>query len=154
MVGHTFVQDSERSYSSVIFAIIPNQHSVVLVYEPGKPSPIYWKLPGGRVDPKDHDPEETAVRELEEETGLELSEGDVLSLLCREDKGSFDRYLFVAVTNSGALKKRGDEGEEIALFNITELDDMLDFFPDHRDLLNRSDVKEKLQEALQAFLSR
>lgn len=39
-----------------------------------------WALPGGRID-NDETPEQTALRELAEEVGLQLSEADVLGRL-------------------------------------------------------------------------
>ncbi len=43
-------------------------------------NPGQWALPGGRVD-GDEDPTGTALRELEEETGLHASRADVLGFL-------------------------------------------------------------------------
>jgi 8-oxo-dGTP pyrophosphatase MutT (NUDIX family) len=125
---------------------------VVLVYEPTKPSPIFWKLPGGRGE-GDETPEETALLELEEETGL--IDVDITKLR-KEDKGGYDRYLFVAISNSDdpVLKEVGDEGEEIRTFEISEFDRMADFLPDHLRLLNQPDVRKGLQEAIQKFLKK
>ena len=39
-----------------------------------------WALPGGRID-DDETPEQTALRELAEEVGLQLTEADVLGRL-------------------------------------------------------------------------
>lgn len=144
-------RDSGRSYSSIILAILPRRLSVVLVYEPSKPSPIFWKLPGGRKDGNET-PEETAIRELEEETGLVVAENQ-LTHFFSEDMGQFDRHLFgVIISGEENLKEKGDEGEEIGTFDFSELDSMVDFLPNHRRLLDRPEVKEALQKTIRENL--
>ncbi len=44
------------------------------------PVPHWWITPGGGVDPGERD-EQAAVREIEEETGLVISEGDLVGPL-------------------------------------------------------------------------
>ena len=152
------VERPERSFSSIVLAILPKQDLVVLVYETTKPLPIFWKLPGGRVDysADGNDPKKTAIRELEGETGL-IASVDELILLCKENKGTHDRYLFVAIINvtdpelDSMLKETGDEGELVGQFGCLEITHMPEFFPDHLELLNRPDVRKKLQVALEKF---
>jgi len=53
-----------------------------------------WALPGGRCDPGET-PAQSALRELHEEVGLELGEGDVLGLL--DDYPTRSGYLITPV---------------------------------------------------------
>ena len=56
-------------------AIIFNNEKKILLLERDHPiKKIYWDLPGGRVN-KDESINETLLRELKEETGLEITSG-------------------------------------------------------------------------------
>lgn len=60
-----------------------------------------WVFPGGSTDPDDGDELRTAVRELEEEAGIELSDGHELVRFSRwitpaQVKVRFDTHFFVA----------------------------------------------------------
>ena len=60
-----------------------------------------WVFPGGATSPEDDDERDTAVRELEEEAGIELSDGHELVRFSRwitpaQVKVRFDTHFFVA----------------------------------------------------------
>ncbi len=144
-----------RSYSSVIIPILVSRKSIVLVYDSSKPPPILWKLPGGGVDSVDNnDPEKTAIRELCEETGLEITEDDQLTHILKENMGVYDRHLFLALIGSEepVLKKKGDEGESISTFSLSEFEMMDDFLPHHRKVLDLPYVKEAIKTCMHEFL--
>ncbi len=107
---------------------------MVLVYDEGKPLPIFWKFAGGRKE-KGETPEQTASRELEEETGLKVPASE-LSFLAKLPKRNHDLYVYKAtVQDFEGLADRGVEGECIAIFDKSELPEMVDFFPPHRNIM-------------------
>jgi ADP-ribose pyrophosphatase YjhB (NUDIX family) len=128
--------NSNSKYASIVMVVTPD--GVVLVYDATKPSPVYWKCPGGRSEDLPGGRHETALecalRELEEETGVKLSASDLVEV-AREPKYQHERVAFMAVLNyTPKLASRGDEGEQVAIFKIEEIAKMVDFFPNHRKL--------------------
>lgn len=126
-------------WASLMLICGPND-VVPLVLDGAKPLPHYWKLPGGGKEPGES-PKETAIREAEEEVGIRVSKA---ILLKEEDRGNHMLYLFGAwVETFDQLKTMGDEGERVALYSVTEIEEMVDFFPPHRRLLNEIQVLKK-----------
>ncbi len=116
------------------------QDMVPLVLDPDKPTPHYWKLPGGRSEDGET-PEGTALREVEEEVGLHLNEVAQLSEI---DRGNHKMYFFGGKVETFAeLKEYGDEGERVHLFSTEEMEGMMDLFPPHRKLLESLGVFSK-----------
>ena len=114
--------------------LVESADGLPLIRDPKKPAPVYWKIPGGRGEEGESE-EETAVRELEEEVGLKVVPTN-LRMIHREDRGSHVFVLFgTQVRDLSELKKRGDEGEEIAIFTLPEISGMDGFFPPHRKVL-------------------
>jgi 8-oxo-dGTP pyrophosphatase MutT (NUDIX family) len=81
-----------------------------------------WALPGGRIDPGET-PEETALRELEEEVGLVLKHEDVLGRL--DDFATRSGYVITPVVFWGGaahnLQPNPQEVESIHRIPIAEL---------------------------------
>lgn len=128
------------AYASIVLVVGPDDQ-VALVIERTKPTPHYWKLPGGAGE-EGEDPFITALRETEEETGLKILIHD-LHHLVTVPKRNHDQHFFLATAPSFEyLAKRGVEGENVARFKLDEIMNMLDFFPPHRDVL--SDQREEL----------
>jgi 8-oxo-dGTP pyrophosphatase MutT (NUDIX family) len=102
-----------------------------------KERPYYWKFPGGRSE-RGETPTQTARREVEEETGLVISD---LELLANEPRHGHIAFLFAAKTESfETLKERGNDGEEIRLVHPRELVSMKQFLPQHKDLLRKAEI--------------
>ncbi len=119
---------------TAVAVLIMNPAGIPLIRDPKKPAPVYWKLPGGRGT-NGETPEMTAVREIEEEIGLTLTEDD-LFVIHEEDRGSHTLVLFKAqVPSVEGLRKEGNEGEEVKLFPAKEILGMSDFFPNHRAIV-------------------
>ncbi|MEI6058097.1 MAG: NUDIX hydrolase [bacterium] len=114
-----------------VAVLIISPEGTPLVRDPKKPVPRYWKLPGGRSEGAET-PEECAVREIDEELGLEIDQDD-LQLLDQQDKGNHTLTIFrLDLATLKGLKKVGDEHEEISVFKSSSIVDMPDFFPNHR----------------------
>jgi 8-oxo-dGTP pyrophosphatase MutT (NUDIX family) len=138
-----------------VSAIVTDGLQVVLVLDPFKPEPLFWKLPGGRGEQdattiSEHDianhneclptsfEEQTARWEVLEETGLKPRRFTPLieESRRRRKKHKFILYLAPVDTFAGILEE-GDEGERVGLFDINEIEEMMDFFPPHRKLLRK-----------------
>jgi 8-oxo-dGTP diphosphatase len=113
-------------------AIIPYPENRILLIKRSTPPFIgYWALPGGRVDPGET-VEQTIVREVKEETGLDVElthkVGDY------HEKGVQDGYeydyhpaCFVVKPVGGEIKRQEAEIKEIKLFKLDELPEVLAF---------------------------
>ena len=111
-----------------------------------------WVFPGGATSPEDDDERMTAVRELEEEAGIELGDGHELVRFSRwitpaEVKTRFDTHFFVAegpedaeptvdgsecvdwrwVTPQGALDQHRDEQLMLVFPTIKHLEQLARF---------------------------
>ncbi len=107
-------------------AIVPYPANRILLIKRSTPPFIdYWALPGGRSE-SGETVEHTIVREVKEETGLDV---EVLIKVGEyHEKGiqaglEYDYYptCFVVKPIDGALKKQDSEISEIKLFGFNEL---------------------------------
>lgn len=120
-----------------VAVLIITPEGTPLIRDPKKPVPRYWKLPGGRSEGEET-PEECAVREIWQETGLKIKQDD-LQVLDQQDRGSHTLTLFrIDLPSLKGLKKQGDEQEEIKVFSsLVEIGKMQDFFPNHRSVVQK-----------------
>lgn len=106
-------------------------NTILLIKRATVPFKGYWALPGGRVDPGET-VEQTAVRELKEETGLTVEitgkVGDYHEQGV-QDGIEYDYYpaCFTVKIVAGEIEKQQSEIEEIKLFNLNELPQTLAF---------------------------
>jgi 8-oxo-dGTP diphosphatase len=113
-------------------AIIPYPgNKILLIRRNTKPFVNYWALPGGRMDPGETI-EQTIVREVKEETGLEAvivsKVGEYVEKGIRDDV-DYEYYptCFVVKPVGGEIKKQDSEIKEIKLFSLDELPKPLAF---------------------------
>lgn len=123
-------------YTSVVWLEGPG-NQIVLVKDVSRfGENAKWKLPGGHSELYDDDQIATGIREIEEETGIQLRREDI-SIAGREDrKGHFFWLLVSSVSSLEGLKKIGDEGEEVKIFTQQEFREMLS-----RDEILKSHVR-------------
>ncbi len=113
-------------------AIIPFPENQILLIKRSTPPFIgYWALPGGRSEPGEA-VEQTVVREVKEETGLNVE------VVCKigeyHEQGTqagyeYDYYpaCFLAKVVGGELRKQDSEIAEMKLFKLSALPEVLAF---------------------------
>jgi 8-oxo-dGTP diphosphatase len=113
-------------------AIISYPESKILLIKRNTiPFKGYWALPGGRMDPGET-VEQTIVREVKEETGLDIiilsKVGEYVEKGIKDDV-EYEYYptCFVVKPVGGEIKKQESEIQEIQLFNLNELPQPLAF---------------------------
>ena len=111
---------SEKGHAVAVLVVNADRKEVPLVRDPHKPEPHYWKIPGGRSEPGET-AEETAVREIKEEVGITLDPTKLEVIHC-EDRGThLFTFFYISVPGFLGLKEKGDDGEEVSLFTLTEI---------------------------------
>ena len=113
-------------------AIIPYpDNKILLIKRNTVPFIGYWALPGGRMDPGET-VEQTIIREVKEETGLEIT------IVCKvgeyvergvKDDVEYEYYptCFLVKPVGGEIKKQESEIQEIKFFNLNQLPTPLAF---------------------------
>jgi len=104
---------------------------ILLIKRATVPFKGYWALPGGRVD-LGETVEQTIIREVKEETGFDIA---VVSKVGEyHEQGvqggvEYDYYptCFLVKTIGGEIKKQKSEIEEIKLFSLNEIPEILAF---------------------------
>lgn len=113
-------------------AIIPfPPDKILLIKRATVPFKGFWALPGGRVDPGEK-VEQTVVREVKEETGLTVK--IINKIGDYHEQGvqggvEYDYYpaCFLVKIVGGQIRKQDSEIEEIKLFSLSELPEVLAF---------------------------
>lgn len=120
---------------TVVLANSYNVRKVLLIRRKYAPFEGFWAMPGGFVN-MDEDLETAAKRELEEETGFQLS--DIKQFRAyghpeRDPRQHTVTIVFVAFVERILKTKAADDASEAAWFNIEELPPMAF---DHQQILN------------------
>ena len=104
---------------------------ILLIKRRTVPFRDYWALPGGRVD-SGETVEQTIVREVKEETGLDVA---IVSKIGDyheqgvQDGVEYDYYpaCFLVKTVGGEIKKQESEIEDIKLFSLSDIPEAMAF---------------------------
>ena len=126
--------------STALIPFPPNE--ILLVKRDTVPFKGYWALPGGRMEPNEAI-EQTIIREVKEETGLDViivrKIGEYVEAGVKDDV-DYEYYptCFLVKAIGGEIKRQESEIKEIQLFNLKELPYPLAFEHEKmiRDYLN------------------
>src|SRR3989337_2628039 len=113
------------------------QDTILLIKRDTVPFKGYWALPGGRAE-SGETVEQTIVREVKEETGLDVA---IVSKIGDyheqgvQDGVEYDYYpaCFLVKTVGGEIKKQESEIEEIKLFSLSDVPEAMAF--DHAPMI-------------------
>jgi ADP-ribose pyrophosphatase YjhB (NUDIX family)/N-acetylglutamate synthase-like GNAT family acetyltransferase len=108
--------------------VVEREGRVVLVRRGMNPKRGYWSLPAGYVE-RDEAPEETAVRETWEETGLHVALDNLLGVYSfpHESTGSRGVLVLYAAHIVGGELRAGDDAEEVGTFAPEEVPEDIAF---------------------------
>ena len=114
------------------------ENQILLIQRGVEPFKGKWALPGGHVD-KYEDPEQACIREIIEETGVELHEDDtslyyVVGGEGRDPRGWVVALVYVAYVPWTTEPQAGDDAAEAQWFPTTELPEMAF---DHKEVVSR-----------------
>jgi 8-oxo-dGTP diphosphatase len=109
-------------------AVVELDGKLVLVRRGMNPMRGYWSLPSGYVE-RDEAPDQTAVRELEEETGLRVAVDNLLNVYSFSHEGMGGRGVLVlyAAHVVGGHLKAGDDADEVGTYGPQELPEDIAF---------------------------
>ena len=127
-------------------AIIPFPPNKILLIKRSTPPFVgYWALPGGRAEPEET-VEQTIVREVKEETGLDIK--IVRKLGEYHEQGvqagfAYDYYpaCFLVKAVGGEIRRQESEIREIKLFSLSGIPETLAF--EHNQMINDYIVLQK-----------
>lgn len=131
----------EHSAGGVVLRQGPNGPEVALASRRTRRGELAWGLPKGLVE-KDEAPEDTAVREVREETGLiaEIREplGDISYWFVWDEERVKKRVSFFLMDASGGdVDQRDGEMEEVRWFRLADAERAASF-PSERDVLRKA----------------
>lgn len=114
--------------------VICEEGEIVLIRRKREPFRHRWAIPGGHLEDGEQ-VDEAAVREVKEETGLDVELDGILGIYDepgRDPRGHVISVVYTATPNSGALQPSTD-AEEAAWFDLEEIPEELAF--DHSTIL-------------------
>lgn len=101
-------------------ALVVRNGKVLLVRRRVDPFRGYWDIPGGFCEVEEH-PAETAVREVREETGLEIELTSLFGLWLDDYQGSSTLTVYYVARPLGRRLAVGDDADGAAWFAPTAL---------------------------------
>lgn len=115
-------------------ALVIRNGKVLLVRRRIEPFLGYWDIPGGFCEVDEH-PADTALREVREETGLEVELTDLLGLWLDDYRGSVTLNVYYLARPLGRRLHVGDDADGAAWFAPTSLPPRIAFENGRRALL-------------------
>lgn len=123
-VKGTYIYDYERPMLTADCAVVNGRGEVLLVRRGGEPFKGCWALPGGFME-MDETIERCAVRELEEETGIRVTEEalrliGIYSAPGRDPRGRTVTAAY-AISVGDCTATAGDDAAEVRWWPLAEL---------------------------------
>ena len=118
----------------VTATVIANGEKIALVKRKYLPFVDDWCLPGGFIEAQEA-PEESAVREVEEETGLKIKIDRIIGAYA-PGKGINVIIIFYLAKSAEGDLLAGDDASEVAWFNKNELPKNI-AFPLHKQIIEK-----------------
>ena len=114
--------------------IFEKDWKILLVKRKYDPFKGMWAIPGGFIEYGKETLEQTAIREAKEETGLDISELELVGIYSspnRDPRGHNISHVYLAKKYKGKVKA-GDDSKEVAYFSF---DDLPELAFDHEKIL-------------------
>lgn len=113
-------------YSKSASAIIPYKDGYVVVRRIGNPYSGYLALAGGKADFDTETPEQNCIREVKEETGLDVEidfkiKTDIEVATFMGETVRYESTCFAVKVVGGELKRQEDECSEIKILSVEEM---------------------------------
>ncbi|MCH5242787.1 MAG: NUDIX hydrolase [Muribaculaceae bacterium] len=126
----------------IVFNKEDNRIYVLLIKRKNEPFKDCWAFPGGFIN-IDESAEDAAIRELKEETGLEISTVEQLKAYSTPNRDPRERVITIAFIAESTIKdvKGGDDAKEARWFDISTLPPLAF---DHEQILK--DALEKVKK--------
>lgn len=124
--GTTETYETARLAADVVALAERNGQIFVLLIKRGwPPHEGLWALPGGHVDPGEHDID-TAARELREETGLDVTTADLTEVGTyrapgRDPRGRYVSFAWLAVLDRPTTPTAGDDASDAHWWPVDQL---------------------------------
>ena len=106
----------------IVFYKEDNKIYVLLIKRKNEPYKDFWAFPGGFIN-IDESAEDAALRELKEETGLDISTVEQLKAYSNPNRDPRERVITIAFIAESQIKKvkGGDDAKEARWFDISNL---------------------------------
>ena len=124
-------------------AIVVRNDKVLLVKRAVAPKKGWWCIPAGFMEWSEH-PSQTAVREVKEETGLDIKLGQLFEIYSGSDDPRMNAVLvlYLATENGGELEA-ADDADEVKYFDFDALPTNIAFESHIRAL---ADYRKRIQK--------
>ncbi len=120
----------DKSPSLAVDVIMEYDSKLVLIER--RHEPLGWALPGGKVD-YGETVEQAAIREMKEETSLDISDLSLLGIYSEPERDPRTHMVSIVYTaNANGIPKAGDDAKNLKLFSLDELPELAF---DHKKIL-------------------
>ncbi|HLL61307.1 MAG TPA: NUDIX hydrolase [Candidatus Nitrosocosmicus sp.] len=106
-----------------IDAIIIQDNKIVLIKRGLKPAKGQWALPGGHVE-WDETVEDTVIKEVKEETGLDITSMNLFNVYSKPDRDPKQKITIVYAVKTSGVLHAGDDADSCKWFDINDLPDL------------------------------